>query len=255
MNGYNELAKLNVFSLDDVEKLTNNRKTGYSLLSRLMKKGLVKKIRNNMYSCVNPANGQVNASRYQIACAITPTAYISHHSAFEFYGLANYVFYEIYISSETKFRDFEFEGITYKYISSKLKSGIIEPKNTENVRITDLERTVIDNIKDFRKIGGFEELLNCLENVNYLDEKKLKKYLESYNIQALYQKTGFLLQNSMQKMQLSKTFILYCKNKIGKSTRYLIKESTEESFYNSKWKLVLPEGLFEITDQGDGELV
>lgn len=254
LTGYNELAKLSVFSLDDVVKLTNNKKTGYSLLGRLMKKGLVKKIRKNVYSCVNPATGQVIASRYQIACAVTPTAYISHHTAFEFYGVANQVFYEVYISTDTKFREFEFEGVSYKYISSKLKSGIIEPKNTESVRVTDLERTVIDNIKDFRKIGGFEELFNCLESVHYLDENKLEKYLEGYDIQGLYQKTGFLLQNFMQVMQLSETFILYCKNKIGKSTRYLIRESAEESFYNSEWKLVVPEELFEITDKGD-ELV
>lgn len=255
MTGYNELAKLSVFSIDDVEKITNDKKTGYSLLDRLMKKGLVKKIRKNIYSCVNPATGQVIASRYQIACAVTPTAYISHHTAFEFHGLANQVFYEVYISSNTKFRDFEFEGINYTYVSSKFASGIVEPKNTAGVRVTDLERTVIDNIKDFRKIGGFEELLNCLDSVHYLDEKKLRQYLEGYGIQGLYQKTGFLLQNFMQEMQLSEAFIQYCKNKIGKSTRYLVRENAENSFYNSEWKLVVPEGLFERTDQSGDKLV
>ena len=255
LKGYNELAKLSVFSLDDVEKLTNNKKTGYSLLERLMKKGLVKKIRKSVYSCVNPATGQVIASKYQIACAVTTSAYISHHTAFEYHGLANQVYYEVYISSDSRFRDFEFEGVSYKYVASKLKSGVIESKNTEGVRVTDLERTVIDNIKDFRKIGGFEELLNCLESVYYLNEEKLKKYLEGYDIQAIYQKTGFLLEHYMRDMQLSKVFIEYCRNKIGKSTRYLIKGNTEDNFYNSEWKLIVPERLFEKIYQGGDELV
>lgn len=255
MTGYKELAKLNVFSILDVEELVGNKKTAYSLLNRLMKKGLVKKIRSNMYSCVNPATEKVMVSRYQIACASSKSAYLSHHSAFEFYGLANQVYYEVYISSETRFSEFEFEGIRYKYVASKLNAGIVEPKNTEGVRVTDLERTVIDSIKDFEKIGGFEELLNCLEAVPYLVENKLRKYLADYALQALYQKTGFILEHYMQDMQLSEEFIDYCKSKIGKSTRYLLKERSEDNFYNNEWKLVVPEYLFNITEQGGGELV
>jgi len=37
-----------------------------------------------------------------------------------------------------------------------------------------------------QKIGGFEDLLNCLEVINYLDENKLKRYLEIFDIQGLY---------------------------------------------------------------------
>lgn len=251
MKGYSELSKLNTFSIIDVEKLTNNRKTAYSIINRLIKKNMVRKIRNNVYSCVNPATGLVIASRYQIACAVNTSAYISHHSAFEYYGLANQVYYDVYISSNTKFRDFEFEGISYKYISSKLDEGIIEPKNSEGVRITDLERTVIDNIKDFDKIGGFEELLNCLEGIHYLNEDKLKKYLLSYDLQILYQKVGFILNHYKHDMQISDNFIEYCKSKIGKSTRYLLKEFSNESLYNNEWKLVIPLGLFHIGYGGD----
>ncbi|HEY5561988.1 MAG TPA: type IV toxin-antitoxin system AbiEi family antitoxin [Clostridiaceae bacterium] len=255
MKGYIELAKLSVFSLPDVEKLTGNKKTAYSLLDRLTVRGLVKKIRNNIYSCINPATGQVIASRYQIACASSSSAYISHHTAFEYYGLANQVYYEVYVSSVTRFRDFEFENVSYKYVASKMDDGVIVPKNSDGIRVTDLERTVIDSVKNFEKIAGFEELINCLSAVHYLNEEKLIVYLDSYNIQALYQKTGFLLEYYMHEKQLSKAFIDYCKNKIGKSTRYLFKEVMNESAYNREWKLVVPAGLFNITEQGCEELV
>ena len=103
MDVLTELAKYPVFTIDDVKKLVGNEKTAYTQLDRLMKRDLVKKIRKNIYSVVNPTTGQLVATRYQSACAITDTAYISHHSAFEYYGLANQVFYEVYVSSETKF--------------------------------------------------------------------------------------------------------------------------------------------------------
>lgn len=249
------MAKYPVFSIDEVKQLTENEKTAYSQLNRLMKKGLVKKVRKNIYSVVNPTTGLIVATRYQIACAITNTAYLSHYSAFEYYGLANQVFYEVYVSSETKFNHFEYDNVTYKYVASRMEEGIVEAKNTTGVRITDLERTVIDSIRDFNKIGGFEELLSCLEGVQYLDEIKLKRYLDIYNTQGLYQKVGYLLDYYRKEMQLSKEFVEYCKTKIGKSKRYLVNEAKEDSYYNSEWGLMVPEGLFEITDQGGDTLV
>jgi len=221
----------------------------------LLNKGFVKKVRSNLYTCVNIATGEVIASKYQMACACNSTAYLSHHTAFEYYGVANQVYYEVYVSSDTRFRDFEFEGFNYKYIAPKLSDGIIQPKNTEGIKITDMERTVVDSIKDFEKIGGLEELLNCLSLIHYLDAEKLIRYLDGYNTQALYQKTGFILEHYMNEMQLPEDFIDFCKSKIGKSTRYLLKELRYTGTYNREWRLIVPKGLFDITEQGGGELV
>lgn len=255
MNVYNQLVKYPVFTINEVEKLAGNTKTAYSQLDRLMKKGLIKKVRKNIYSAVNPVTSQIVATRYQIACAVTDTAYISHHSAFEYYGLVNQVFYEVYVSSETKFNTFEYDHVTYKYVASRMQEGIVEAKNTTGVRITDLERTVIDSIRDYNKIGGFEELLNCLEGIHYLDEAKLLRYLVVYNTQGLYQRGGYILQQYQKEMQLSYAFFDYCKEKIVKSRRYLLNDSNEGSTYNSEWKLMVPEGLFEIAEQGGDILV
>lgn len=252
MVGFTELSKMNTFSMDDVYHLVGNKKTASSLVIRLSKKGLVKKIKNNLYTCVNVADGSVVASRFHIACGINETAYISHHSAFEYAGIANQVYYEVYVSSNHKFSDFEFEGISYQYISSKIDLGIVTPKNTQGIRVTSIERTVIDSIKDFEKIGGFEELLNCISSIHYLDEKILTTFLDAYQIQFLYQKTGFILELYKNELQLSDGFIDYCKTKTGKSTRYLTKDSKT---YSSPWRLVIPEELFGMSEQGGSPLV
>ena len=249
------LAMYPVFTIDDVCKLIANKKTAYSRLDRLIKKGMVKKIRKNMYSVIDLSTGSPVATRFQIACAITKTAYISHHSAFEYYGVANQVYYEVYVSSEARFNHFSYDNISYKYVASRMKEGVVEAKNTTGVRITDLERTVVDSIRDFNKIGGLEELLNCLEGVQYLDEKKLRRYLDLYNTQALYQRAGYLLEHYRQAMQLSNAFIEYCKEKVGNSLRYLVSETKGRSTYNSEWKLMVPEGMYEVTEQGGDILV
>jgi len=88
-----------------------------------------------------------------------------------------------------------------------------------------------------------------------LDERKLKSYLEAYKIQSLYQKTGFLLELYSKEMQLSQDFFDYCKSKIGKSTRYLLRETDDDCYYNREWKLVVPEDLSRVINQGGGMLV
>ena len=255
MSKYSELAKIPVFSIKDVEELTNNTKTAYSFLGRKIKKGEIKKIRQNIYSWVNPTTGQIAASNYQIACAITSSAYISHHSALTYYELANQVYYEIYVSSETRFREFMFEATLFRYVASKLNKGIINAKNTTGVRITNLERTVIDSIKDIEKISGIEEFMSSLEIIHYLNEDKLKLYLDGYNLQFLYQKTGFLLNHYKKELQISDSFIEYCKSKKGKSTRYLLTYDFAESYYNSAWQLIIPKDLFETTKLGEDSFV
>lgn len=255
MKGYRELAKLYVFSMTDVEDLTGNKKTASSLVSRLIKQDLVRKIKKNMYSCINVATEEVFASKYQIACASSETAYLSHHAAFEFYGMYNQVYYEVYVSSESKFKDFEYENVWYKYVDSKMQDGVVTPEFVKGVRVTDLERTVVDGIKDFGKTGGIEEFLNCLSMVSYLSADKMVKYLDGYGIQALYQKTGYILDYYKESLCLPNDFVEYCREKMGNGTGYLTKEMKHKHVYDNKWKLIVPKGLFDVINQGGGYYV
>lgn len=250
MNYYLTLSKLPVFSITDVQRLTNNRKTAYSVIGRLMKDGMVKKIRSNMYSCVNPSTGQVFASRFQIACAISESAYISHHSAIEFHGLANQVYNVAYVSSKSKFNDFDFDSVTYKYISSKIDIGIEVVRNTIGVKVTDLERTVVDSIKDSEKISGLEEVINAIKAISYLDQNKLLLYLEAYEIQALYQKAGYILRYLKDEFELTESFFDICLSKAGKSTRYLSNAPNMDSFYDNEWRLVVPYSFLDMIKEG-----
>jgi len=255
LRDFARLARLGVFAMADVAILTGNVHSARTMVARLVDRGLVRKIRNDLYAAVDPATGGAVPSKYQIACAINTSAYLTHHTAFEFYGVTNQVYYEVYVASVPKFRDFEFEGITYRRVVPKIDVGVIEPRNTKGIRVTDLERTVIDSINDVGKIGGFEELMNCLSAIPYLNESKLKTYLDSYGVQVLYQKTGFLLENFMEEFQLSKSFIEYCRSQSGKSTRYFLINAKDGGVFVRDWKLVVPEGLFESTGYGGAPLV
>ena len=109
-----------------------------------------------------------------------------------------------------------------------------------NVRVSTLERAILDSINDFEKIGGFEELLRCLDMVTVVDEKQLLNGLKKYNTAFLYQKTGYLL-SLFPSMKLSKKFFTLCQAHCGNSTRYLYTDlKLEKNVYNKTWQLCVP---------------
>ena len=78
LNLYFELLKTPVFTVEDVNKYYDNMDSARSAIKRLMKEGMVAKIRNNMYTCISGETGAPVANRFQIASKITPTSYVSH---------------------------------------------------------------------------------------------------------------------------------------------------------------------------------
>lgn len=242
MNLYFELLKKPVFNMEDVNKFYNNMDSARSAIKRLRKNGMVTKIRNNMYTCISGETGAPVANRFQIASHITPTSYVSHHTAMEYYGITDQVYYDVYVSSETSFRDFTFGGYTYCFVASKNPEGIETPPYSGGMTITNLERTIVDSIKDMDKISSIEEVVHNIESVHRMQEKRLIRYLELYHNQFLYQKMGYLLWQHKEQMGLSDLFFEKCKKHIGKSKRYLTRDQ-DGGCYDDTWKLVVPNGL------------
>uniref|UniRef100_UPI00261601A2 type IV toxin-antitoxin system AbiEi family antitoxin domain-containing protein n=1 Tax=uncultured Phocaeicola sp. TaxID=990718 RepID=UPI00261601A2 len=93
----------------------------------------------------------------------------------------------------TSFRNFTFDGYTFCFVASKNSEGIEKPPYSGGVAVTNLERTIVDSIKDMDKISGIEEVVQNVESMHRIQEKRLIKYLELYQNQFLYQKMGYLL--------------------------------------------------------------
>ena len=74
MNLYYELLQFPVFSMREVNTLYSSERTARTALGKLVKEGMVLKIRNSLYTCVSGENGGPVANRFQIASAIHPSA-------------------------------------------------------------------------------------------------------------------------------------------------------------------------------------
>ena len=243
MKGYQSLVQKVVFDFNDAFEIFKNKATTYGALGRLEKQGLIKKVRNNLYVSINPATGYAFATKYQIGSSINNDAYISHSSALEYYGYQNQVGRMCYISSSKRFNSFEYEGITYKHVSIKSNKGVIFPAYTKLIKITDIEKTVVDSIQMIGSNISLEELVYSLEIIPKLDEKKITEYLEDYNIQALYQKTGYLLTLFNDTFQLSEFFFESIKKKIHKSVVYISDDAKQDGIFIKAYQVVVPNWL------------
>ena len=243
MKYYSDLVALGCFTRNELTALTGNYNTAGTLLKSYLHNGYVQKVKRNLYVAVNLVDNEPVISKFRIAGKITETAYVSHHAAFEYYGCANQVSYQVEVSSETPFVPFDFAGNTYAYFASRIKNGVIT--RPDGVPVTDTERTILDGIHDFEKVMGLEELLRCLALVPSVKEDTLLEYLAVYNKQVLYQKVGYILRHFQEEFHLSETFFTECAAHIGKSTRYMT--AGGGGVYDKEWRLVVPENLMRLT--------
>ncbi len=251
MKYLDKLYELGCFSRQDVVALTGNGQAAHSLLHDYINAGYIQRIRRDLYTAISLETKQPVANRFMIATHIAEDAYVSYHSALEYYGYANQVYLEVYVTTERRFSGFTYDGIAYTRISPRIGSGIITT-NT-GIRITDLERTVIDSIYVFEKIGGLEELLRCLALIPALAEEKLMSCLDEDGLANLYQKTGFILMQFSEQYGLPKSFFDTCRSKAPKSKKYLYSEKDNLSkhfFFHKDWNLYAPENLITIISKG-----
>lgn len=185
-------------------------------------------------------------SRYQIGVSLFPDACISHHSAFEVFGYGSQVFYECYVATNSRFADFEYDGVTYRRVEKKPDIEIIWQGK---VRVTSIEQTVVDSVRDVEKIAGLEEVVRCLMLVPELKEGKVLACLKRNENGFLYQKCGYLFEELRDEFGFSDEFFAECQKYSSGAKRYLMK-GAEENVYHEKWKLYAPSSLKKLTDKG-----
>ncbi len=236
------------FIKDDVINKFENDKQFYNWINVNVSAGRVKRVRNGLYVTVD-SMGSLSSNKFEIACKITATSFIAYHSALEFYGLANQVYNTVIVGSKTRFTPFEFDDIEYEDVMVKnyFDVNFIE---RSNVRVSSLERTIIDCIDNIDLAGGIEELLNALEQIDNLNEKKLLDVLASYNNMFLYQKTGYILEHFKEELKLSDTFFDVCEPKVDNAIRYFLQDEYSNIKFNSKWQLMAPLNLLSRMNGG-----
>ena len=249
MKHYENLLTKGCFSREQLTEIVGTSSAANQLIYDYQKKGLIEKVKRNFYVVISMETKQPVLSRYQIGSRLYPDACISHHSAFEVYGYGSQVFYECFIATDSRFVDFEYDGVLYHRVERKPDTEVILQGS---IRVTSPEQTVVDSIRDFEKIAGLEEVIRCMMLMPGLNEQKVLECLARNENGFLYQKCGYLFEQMKEEFHFSEYFFEECEKYSSEAKRYLMKE-LQENVFHSRWKLYAPPSLQNITDKGVGD--
>lgn len=235
MKYLNELSKRKIFNYNEFVEILGNNNLANSTLQNYLKKGYIKRIKHNLYSVVSFETNECMADKYLIGSNVTKNSFISHHSAFEFYGYYNQVYNVVNVSSISKFKTFEFEKNIYSLINVSSEAFV---ENIRGVKVSTIERTIVDSIKDSGKYSELEETLNCIKLIPYISIKDILKYLKQIDSKILYKKVGIILSLFKEQFKIPDSFFEKC-HEISDSVKGYFDSNKKSHVYNSKWKIFI----------------
>lgn len=248
MKYYQQLATIPVFTLEDAKNITRNRNLSSRVMNSMLHEGSVHRIRKNLYTCINFATGDDYASKFQIASKINQDSFISFHSAFEFYGFYNQLFYDVQVCSTKRFSLFSYNDYQYKWYQTKTLTQV---RTIQGIRVVTIERAIVDSIHMLGKVMDAEELVKCLDLIHRVDESKILEMLSIYNQERLYRKVGYILSHYEDELHISKSFFDTCKKKgILSNKGYLVENDKKNLSYDSSWGLYVYDDLKKLTFKG-----
>ena len=248
MKYYPIIAQAGIFVLDDVINITGNEYKAKKAILSMLKAGEIRRIKKNLYTAIDLSTLEDYSNRFVIGSHITDSSFISFHSAFEFYGFYNQVYYDNQISSLSKFYSFGYRGYEYKFYETKSLKQVI---TIQGVKVTTIERTIIDSINMLGKVMDVEELIKCVDLVHLVNEELFKEMLLEYDKDILYRKVGYFLSFFKKELSISDSFFDFCKEKSNvKNIGYLSFGETKKLEFVKEWGIYAYHDLKKLTNKG-----
>jgi predicted transcriptional regulator of viral defense system len=194
-----------IFTISEAQKIT---KTGNAATRRLINRLLAKKwlirLVPGKYLIVPLSAGEkaeFTENWYVIAkYLLEPNPYyLSHWSAMDIHEMTTHPLKVVYVTTPKRRKRVEVLGATFHFVytnPSKLW-GVEEiwVKPTEKVKVSNLERTIIDCLNNPELCGGISEIAKGLwVKRNDIDYSKLLRYVEEFSSKAVAKRLGFLLE-------------------------------------------------------------
>ncbi|MBP5357020.1 MAG: hypothetical protein J6Y68_02595, partial [Clostridia bacterium] len=203
-----------IITIEDVKKEISSESYLFNALKWLTKINRIKKLKGGLYATINPLTKDLFVNKYEIATALFNDTAVAYHSALEFHGIANQVYFDVHVISSKRYSSVDIEGLEYMFFKTDYTDGILECEQNTTIRVTELERTVVDCIDRIDIAGGLEEVFYALSAITYCDERKLLNHLKKYDKKFLYKKVGYLF-SILKPKYLSENFYQICKQNIS----------------------------------------
>lgn len=190
-----------------------------------------------------------------IAGHMTDDAVISYHTAMEFHGLAYSVNFIVYFNANERIGMVDCEYGQYQQISHP---GALQPNNVfletkrvdrlgMDIRVTTVERTLVDSLHRPEFSGGWEEIWRSFESISILDIERIIKYAMLLGNATTIAKVGFFLEQHQEQFAVDEKHIAKLARHKPKSRHYMQKNYSGPIKNMKKWNLIVPRAIIDKT--------
>jgi predicted transcriptional regulator of viral defense system len=193
-----------IFTLADAQSITGLQETSVrTLVHKLVGRGVATRLRPGVFQLVPPELGQASeylGNPYLVARELmgSKTYYLSHASAMDIHDMVTQPQLVVYVTSPKPMRGRSVLGTEFRFVRCKPEHlfGTTEHwvSKQEKVTVSDLERTVVDGLRQPEYCGGVTEVAKGLwMRRNDMSIGRLVDYALRIGTDAVKRRIGFLL--------------------------------------------------------------
>lgn len=245
-----------IFATTDVENITGLKSNAAAgLTSELIKRNIIARIKRGKYIIVPQEIGDdanYIGNWYVAAREIVnnPDYYISYYSAMDIHNMVTQPVTKVFINiPKQQYKKRRTVGNTtfeFVYVDAKYVWGIINfwVTNSEQVRVSDIERTIIDCLYRPQHCGGILEIVKGLWiQKERIDFDKLLNYALKFDKIVTIKRLGYILESLDLK---DEKYLSKLRVRINNKYYVLDPLLTTGETYKNSWKCIANIGLQEM---------
>lgn len=233
-------------------------RTRESLLNYHRATGHVILIRRGLYAVVPTGEdpGSYPIDPFLVAAKLTTDAVLSYHTALQVHGYAYSMWEHLTYSaarpvSPVTFRSHVFRGVSFPkslYRAGKVDFGVatVDRAGIE-IRVTSLERTLVDILDRPALSGSWEEIYRSLEAIEFFDLEKVVEYALLLDNATTISKVGFYLEQHRELLMVEESHLAPLRDQRPRQPHYLDNSNRKSGNLVADWNLVVPADLLNRT--------
>jgi predicted transcriptional regulator of viral defense system len=209
-------------------------------------------VRRGLFASVPPGASPKNSpvDPYLVAAKLTDDATLAYHTALEFHGKAYSVHQQfLYLTEQAarplRFRSQQFRAVSLpKVLKEKKKEPfgvVVADRLCLDVRVTGLERTLVEVLDRPDLEGGWEEIWRSLESVEFFDLDQVVKYALLLGNATTIAKVGLYLEQHRAPLMVTDSHLKCLRSHRPAKAHYLQRGLREPGRFVSGWNLVVPD--------------
>lgn len=225
-----------------------------ALLAHHIQHGHIVRVRRRLFSAIpvgaDPETYPINP--YLIAGYATDDAILAYHTALGFYNTAysadyRFLYLTQHQTSIFNFREEDYQGIKFPpaLLRQEQSHCFVNTEDVQglNIRVTSLERTLVDVLDKPLLGGGWEEIWRSLAMIERVKIKDIIEYALLLNKATTIAKVGFYLSQRQTELNVPQELLDRLRAYCPVSPHYIDSLAKKDGKFISEWNIIVPQSL------------